>query len=71
MDVYKAPSASARATWCALSSATGSRSRDNVDLAPGSQITATGVVTSAQEEQSPFTQAITGGTGVYRKRTGS
>jgi hypothetical protein len=43
---------------------------DNVTSLPGGQIVATGVVTSAQEEQSPFTQAITGGTGIYRNAHG-
>ncbi len=43
---------------------------DNVTSLPGGQIVATGVVTSAQEEQSPFTQAITGGTGAYRNAHG-
>ena len=39
---------------------------DNVTSLPGGQIAAMGVVTDAQEETSPFTQAITGGTGIYR-----
>jgi hypothetical protein len=43
---------------------------DNVTSLPGGQIVAAGIVTSAQEEQSPFTQAITGGTGAYRNAHG-
>ena len=38
----------------------------NVTSLPGGQIAAMGVVTDAQGETSPFTQAITGGTGIYR-----
>ena len=38
---------------------------DNVTNINGSQITATGVVTSDEEEQTPFVQAITGGTGAF------
>jgi len=43
---------------------------DNVTSLPGGQIVATGLVTDAQEEQSPFIQAITGGTGAYRNAHG-
>ena len=43
---------------------------DNVTSLPGGQIVASGLVTDAQEEQSPFTQAITGGTGYYRNAHG-
>jgi hypothetical protein len=43
---------------------------ENVTSLPGGQITASGVVTDAQEETSPFTQAITGGTGAYREAHG-
>jgi hypothetical protein len=43
---------------------------DNVTSIPGGQIVATGLVTSEQEEQKPFTQAITGGTGFYRNAHG-
>ena len=43
---------------------------DNVTSLPGGQIVATGLVTSAQEEQTPFVQAITGGTGVYKQAHG-
>ena len=43
---------------------------DNVTNLPGGQIVATGLVTSEQEEQKPFTQAITGGTGVFRNAHG-
>jgi type 1 fimbria pilin len=38
---------------------------ENVSTVNGSSIVATGVVTDAQEETTPFTQAITGGTGAY------
>ena len=44
---------------------------DNVTSLPGGQIVATGLVTDAQEEQSPFTQAITGGTGSTATPTAS
>ena len=43
---------------------------DNVTSLPGGQIVATGLVTDAQEETSPFVQAITGGTGAYRNAHG-
>ena len=43
---------------------------DNVTNLPGGQIATSGVVTAEQEEQSPFTQAITGGTGAYRNAQG-
>ena len=43
---------------------------DNITSLPGGQIAAMGVVTSAQEETSPFVQAITGGTGAYRNAHG-
>jgi hypothetical protein len=43
---------------------------DNVTSLPTGQIAATGLVTSAQEETSPFTQAITGGTGAYKQAHG-
>ncbi len=43
---------------------------DNVTSLPGGQIVASGLVTSAQEETSPFIQAITGGTGAYRNAHG-
>ncbi len=43
---------------------------DNVTSLPGGQLTASGVVTSAQEETSPFVQAITGGTGAYKQAHG-
>jgi Allene oxide cyclase barrel like domain len=39
---------------------------ENVTSLPTGQITASGVVTSDEEEQKPFIQAITGGTGAYR-----
>jgi Allene oxide cyclase barrel like domain len=43
---------------------------DNITSLPGGQITAMGLVTSAEEEQKPFIQAITGGTGAYRNAHG-
>lgn len=43
---------------------------ENVTHLPSGDITTTGVVTSAQEEQVPFTQAITGGTGVFKQAHG-
>jgi hypothetical protein len=43
---------------------------ENVTSLPGGQLVAAGLVTSAQEETSPFIQAITGGTGAYRNAHG-
>ena len=43
---------------------------DNVTHLPAGDIATTGVVTSAQEEQTPFVQAITGGTGAYKQAHG-
>jgi Allene oxide cyclase barrel like domain len=43
---------------------------ENVTHLPTGDIAATGLVTSAQEEQAPFTQAITGGTGAYKQAHG-
>jgi hypothetical protein len=42
----------------------------NVTSLPGGDIVTQGVVTSAQEEQKPFAQAITGGTGSFRGAKG-
>jgi hypothetical protein len=42
----------------------------NVTSLPGGDIVTQGIVTSAQEEQTPFVQAITGGTGVFRGAKG-
>ena len=42
----------------------------NVTSLPGGDIVTQGLVTSAQEEQAPFTQAITGGTGSFRGAKG-
>jgi hypothetical protein len=51
--------------------ATGSIAQcDNVTSLPAGQLTASGLVTSAQEETSPFVQAITGGTGLYKQAHG-
>jgi hypothetical protein len=43
---------------------------ENVTTINGNQIASSGLVTSEQEEQQPFTQAITGGTGIYRNAHG-
>ena len=43
---------------------------ENVTSLPTGQITASGLVTSAQEETTPFVQAITGGTGLYKQAHG-
>jgi hypothetical protein len=43
---------------------------DNVTSLPGGQITATGLVTSDDEEKRPFIQAITGGTGAFKRAQG-
>jgi hypothetical protein len=43
---------------------------ENVTQLPSGQITATGLVTSAQEETTPFVQAITGGTGLFKQVRG-
>jgi hypothetical protein len=43
---------------------------DNVTSLPGGDIASSGLVTSAQEETTPFTQAITGGTGAYQRVQG-
>ena len=43
---------------------------DNITHLPSGDIAASGLVTSAQEEQAPFTQAITGGTGAYKQAHG-
>ena len=42
----------------------------NTTVLPGGQITAHGYVTSDQIEKVPFEQAITGGTGAYRRAHG-
>jgi hypothetical protein len=43
---------------------------ENVTSLPAGQITASGVVTSDDEEKRPFVQAITGGTGAYKQAHG-
>jgi hypothetical protein len=43
---------------------------ENLTHLPAGDIAASGLVTSAQEETSPFTQAITGGTGAYKQAHG-
>jgi hypothetical protein len=43
---------------------------DNITSLPNGQITASGLVTSAQEETTPFVQAITGGTGAFKQAHG-
>jgi hypothetical protein len=40
---------------------------ENITSLPGGQITASGVVTSDDEEKRPFVQAVTGGTGAYKQ----
>jgi hypothetical protein len=42
----------------------------NTTVLPGGQITAQGYVTSDEIEKVPFKQAITGGTGVYKRAHG-
>jgi hypothetical protein len=43
---------------------------ENVTSLPAGQITASGIVTSDDEEKRPFIQAITGGTGAYKQAHG-
>jgi len=43
---------------------------ENVTTINGSQIATSGLVTDAEEEHKPFTQAVTGGTGAYRGAQG-
>jgi hypothetical protein len=43
---------------------------ENITSLRDGQITAAGLVTSAQEEKKPFVQAITGGTGAYTQARG-
>ena len=43
---------------------------ENLTHLPTGDIAASGLVTSAQEETTPFTQAITGGTGAYKQAHG-
>ena len=70
MDVFKGDKRVGESHVVCTSVRAGIVQCDNVTNLPGGQIVATGLVTDAQEEQSPFTQAITGGTGFYRNAHG-
>jgi len=70
MDVFKGDKRVGESHVVCTSVRAGIVQCDNVTSLPGGQIVATGLVTDAQEEQSPFTQAITGGTGYYRNAHG-
>jgi len=70
MDVFKGDKRVGESHVVCTSVRAGIVQCDNVTSLPGGQIVAAGLVTDAQEEQSPFTQAITGGTGYYRNAHG-
>ena len=70
MDVFKGAKKVGESHVVCVTVRAGIVQCDNVTNLPGGQIVATGLVTDAQEETSPFTQAITGGTGVYRNAHG-
>jgi hypothetical protein len=70
MDVFKGDKRVGESHVVCTTVRAGISQCDNVTNLPGGQIVATGLVTDAQEEQSPFTQAITGGTGFYRNAHG-
>jgi hypothetical protein len=70
MDVFKGAKRIGESHVVCVTVRAGIAQCDNVTNLPGGQIVATGLVTDAQEETSPFTQAITGGTGVYRNAHG-
>jgi allene oxide cyclase-like protein len=70
MDVFKGPKRVGESHVVCTVVRAGIVQCDNVTNLPGGQITATGLVTDAQEETSPFVQAITGGTGAYRNAHG-
>ena len=70
MDVYKGAKRVGESHVVCVTVRAGIVQCDNVTNLPGGQIVATGLVTDAQEEQSPFIQAITGGTGAYRNAHG-
>jgi hypothetical protein len=71
MDVFKGAKRVGESHVVCTVVRTGFAQCDNVTSLPGGQIAASGVVTDAQEESSPFTQAITGGTGSYRNARGT
>ena len=70
MDVFKGAKRVGESHVVCVTVRAGIVQCDNVTNLPGGQIVATGLVTDAQEEQSPFIQAITGGTGAYRNAHG-
>ena len=70
MDVFKGAKKVGESHVVCVTVRAGIVQCDNVTNLPGGQIVATGLVTDAQEEQSPFIQAITGGTGYYRNAHG-
>ena len=70
MDVFKGAKKVGESHVVCVTVRAGIVQCDNVTNLPGGQIVATGLVTDAQEETSPFTQAITGGTGAYRNAHG-
>ena len=70
MDVFKGDKRVGESHVVCTSVRAGIVQCDNVTSLPGGQIVAAGLVTDAQEEQSPFIQAITGGTGAYRNAHG-
>jgi type 1 fimbria pilin len=70
MDVFKGAQRVGESHVVCVTVRAGIAQCDNVTNLPGGQIAAAGLVTDAQEETSPFTQAITGGTGAYRNARG-
>ena len=70
MDVFKGAKRLGESHVVCVTVRAGIAQCDNVTHLPGGDIVATGLVTDAQEETSPFTQAITGGTGAYRNAHG-
>jgi hypothetical protein len=70
MDVFKGAKRVGESHVVCVTVRAGIVQCDNVTNLPGGQIVATGLVTDEQEEQSPFIQAITGGTGAYRNAHG-
>jgi hypothetical protein len=70
MDVFKGAKQLGESHVVCVTVRAGIAQCDNVTHLPGGDIIATGLVTDAQEETSPFTQAITGGTGAYRNAHG-
>jgi hypothetical protein len=70
MDVFKGAKKIGESHVVCVTVRAGVVQCDNVTHLPAGDIVATGLVTAAQEETSPFTQAITGGTGAYRNAHG-